>query len=215
MVTVSIPDSVRIIGEDAFIGYYSLDKIIINDASLLKNAGLYDNLAIIVKTEVQQTFTMDKLELTIKRIAAKADYTIGHLYVNGKHFCDTLENTDRGLDQAMPLDELRMRKVNGKTAIPKGTYRITMSHKSPKFSKIDYYKVFCGGYMPRLLNIPGFEGVLIHRGNREEATEGCLLVGDNTSKGGLSHSKDRWEQLMKDFLLPAKEKGIPITITIE
>lgn len=213
LVNISIPASVREIGEDAFSGCYSLDKIIIDDASLLINAGLYDNLAIIEKPERKQSFdTTDKLELVIKRIAAKADYTIGHLYVNGKHFCDTLENTDRGLDQAMPLDELRMRKVNGKTAIPKGTYRITMSHKSPKFSKIDYYKVFCGGYMPRLLNVPGFEGVLIHRGNREEATEGCLLVGDNTSKGGLSHSKDRWEQLMKDFLLPAKEKGIPITM---
>ena len=212
---VVIPNTVTDIGKGAFEGCYSLDKIFINNASLLEDAGLYNNLAIIVNPEVQQTFTMDKLELTIKRIAAKADYTIGHLYVNGKQFCDTLENTDRGLDQAMPMDELRMRKVNGKTAIPKGTYRITMSHKSPKFSKIDYYRVFCGGYMPRLLNVPGFEGILIHRGNREEATEGCLLVGDNTSKGGLSHSKDRWEQLMKVFLLPAKEKGIPITITIE
>ena len=157
---------------------------------------------------------MKKLELVLARIAKKANYTIGRLYVNGKYFCDTLENTDRGLNKKMSLRELRARKVFGKTAIPTGTYKITMSHKSPKFSKIDYYNDFCGGYMPRLLQVVGFEGVLIHCGNNERATEGCLLVGDNTCKGGLSHSRDRWEQLMRQYLIPAKEQGIPITISI-
>lgn len=158
---------------------------------------------------------MEKLELVLKRTAAKEGYTIGKLYVNGEPFSVTLEDTDRGLDQSMPLEELSAKKEPGKTAIPTGTYRITMGRKSPKFSKIDYYKDFCGSYMPRLLGIPGFDGVLIHRGNREDNTEGCLLVGDNTSKGGLSNSKDRWEQLMRLYLLPAKEKGIPITIEIK
>lgn len=159
-------------------------------------------------------YTMEKLELKLKRVAARDDYTIGRLYVDGKYFCDTLERTDRGLDQKMPLDELLEIKVHGKTAIPTGTYRITMNHKSPKFSKIDYYRNFCGGYMPRLRNVPGFEGVLIHRGNSENATEGCLLVGDNTSKGRLSNSKTEWEKLMREHLLPAKENGTPIIITI-
>lgn len=157
---------------------------------------------------------MEHLELVIKRIVAKADYTIGHLYVNGRLFCDTLENTDRGLDQKMPLEELLNRKVVGLTAIPTGIYRVTMNRKSPKFSKIVYYREFCGGYMPRLLQVPGFEGVLIHRGNSEEATEGCLLVGDNTSKGGLSNSKARWEGLMKKFLIPTKVNDISITIKV-
>ena len=157
---------------------------------------------------------MEKLELELRRIAAKADYTIGHLYINGRRICDTLENTDRGLDQSMPLDELQRRKVYGKTAIPTGTYQITMNHRSPKFAKIPYYKEFCGGYMPRLLRVPAFEGILIHRGNWETATEGCLLVGDNTSPGGLAQSKIRWEHLMTEYLLPAKAQGIPITIRI-
>ncbi|MCR4959520.1 MAG: DUF5675 family protein [Prevotella sp.] len=208
---ISIPDSVRSIGKNAFMSCYSLDKVVINDASLLEDAGL-DVFNAIVSPQKSST---DKLELEIKRIAAKPDYTIGHLYVNGQHFCDTLENTDRGLEQTMSLGELLKKKVPGKTAIPKGTYQITMNHKSPKFSKMDYYRDFCGGYMPRLLRVPGFEGVLIHRGNREDATEGCLLVGDNTSKGGLSNSKKQWERLMREYLLPAKEQGIPITIAID
>lgn len=157
---------------------------------------------------------MKKLELVIKRVAAKPSYTIGHLYVNGTLFCDTLEDTDRELYQSMPLKNLKEIKVAGKTAIPYGSYRVTLDQKSPKFSKIDYYKNFCDGYMPRLLRVPGFEGILIHRGNDEEATEGCLLVGENTSKGRLSNSKGKWEKLMKEHLVPAKEKKIPILITI-
>ena len=157
---------------------------------------------------------MKKLELVIKRFAAKPSYTIGHLYVNGTLFCDTLEDTDRELYQSMPLKDLKEIKEDGKTAIPYGTYLITMNQKSPKFSKIDYYKDFCDGYMPRLLRVPGFEGILIHRGNDEGDTQGCLLVGDNTSKGRLSNSKGQWEKLMKEYLLPAKEQEIPILITV-
>ena len=157
---------------------------------------------------------MEKLELILKRIAAKPTYTIGHLYVDGKYFCDTLENPDRGLDSSMTSDEVREVKKIGKAAIPTGTYTVTMNQKSPKFSKNDYYREFCDGYMPRLLRVPGFNGILIHRGNRKDATEGCLLVGENTSKGGLSNSKGQWEKLMKEYLLPAKEQGIPIVIKI-
>ena len=158
---------------------------------------------------------MDKIELILKRNYLKENHTIGRLYVNGIPFCDTLEDTDRGLSQEMPLEELKQKKIYGKTAIPKGTYKITMNQQSPKFSTIKYYKNFCNGYMPRLIDVPCFEGVLIHRGNCADATEGCILVGDNISKGGLACSKDRWEQLMRLHLLPAKEKGIPITIEIK
>lgn len=68
--------------------------------------------------------------------------------------------------------------------------------------------------MPRLLQVLGFEGVLIRRGNCEDAPEGYLLVGDNTSKGGLSNSKVRWEGLKEKYLIPAKENKIPITIKV-
>lgn len=157
---------------------------------------------------------MKKLELVVKRIATNPDYTIGELYVNGTKLCDTMEAPDRELYQSMPLNDLKETKVDGKTAIPYGTYKLTMEHKSPKFSKVDYYKDFCDGYVPRLLRIPGFEGILILRGNSKEDAKGSLIVGENTSPGGLANSKGQWENLMKEYLLPAKEKKLPILITI-
>ena len=157
---------------------------------------------------------MDKLELVVKRIAAKPEYTIGRLYVNGVFFCNTLEDTDRKLSDTMTKDEIQKLKVYGKTAIPTGTYRVTMKRKSPKFSPKEYYMKVCEGYMPRLLNVPGFEGILIHPGINAEQTEGCILVGDNLWRGLLSRSKTQWEKLMKYHLLPAKEQDIPIYITI-
>lgn len=157
---------------------------------------------------------MEKLELVLKRIAAKDNYTIGRLYVNGKFFCNTLEDIDRKLTDKMPEEEIKQIKVYGKTAIPTGTYRITMKRKSPKFSRFPYYLMVCCGYMPRLLRVPGFEGVLIHPGKDENDTEGCILVGFNIRKGCLSNSKTVWKKLMEKYFLPAKEKDNPITITI-
>ena len=157
---------------------------------------------------------MKKLELVVKRIATNPDYTIGQLYVNGIQLCDTMEAPDRELYQSMPLKDLQDAKVEGKTAIPYGTYKVTMDHKSPKFSKEDYYSDFCDGYVPRLLRVPGFDGILILRGNSKDQAKGSLLVGENTSPGGLSNSKGQWEKLMKEHLIPAKEQKIPILLTV-
>jgi hypothetical protein len=73
-----------------------------------------------------------------------ATYCIGHLYVDGKYVCDTIEDTDRGLDKNMPLAELQRRKVKSQTAIPTGTYKVTLGVVSPKFSLKPYYMRFCG-----------------------------------------------------------------------
>lgn len=157
---------------------------------------------------------MKKLELVVKRIATNADYTIGELYVNGTKLCDTMEAPDRELYQSMPLQDLKAAKVDGKTAIPYGTYMVTMEHQSPRFSKVEYYKDFCDGFVPRLLRVPGFEGILILRGNGKDEAKGSIIVGENTSQGGLANSKVYWEKLMKEHLIPAKEQKIPILITV-
>ena len=105
------------------------------------------------------------MELTLKRIALKEEYTIGKLYVNGVYECDTLEDKVRDLTKE--------KKVYGKTAIPSGRYEVTLGIQSPRFRTKTAYQ-FCAGYLPRLLNVPNFDGVLIHIGNKPQDSEGRI-----------------------------------------
>lgn len=152
------------------------------------------------------------MKLELKRIAKKDKYTIGHLYIENKYFCDTLEDPDRGITSTMNLTEIKSKKIKGDTAIPTGTYKITLDVVSPKysnFSKYPYVK-FCGGKMPRLLNIPGYEGVLIHAGNTQKDTEGCLLVGLNKVVGKVINSQVTWKKLYE--ILQKDKNNLSITI---
>ena len=154
------------------------------------------------------------MELKVKRKAFEKDYTIGKLYIDGVAFCDTLEDCDRGLTQDMPLEEIKAKKVYGKTAIPTGTYEIDMNTISPKFQARSWAKPY-GGKLPRLLNVPGYEGVLLHPGSYSSDTSGCLLVGKNSIKGMVTDSTRTFHTLMSKYLLPAKVRGEKITISIE
>lgn len=141
-----------------------------------------------------------KMKLVVERKWRKDDYTIGILYVNGVRLCNTLE------------DAVRPDKIYGKTAIPKGTYRVLMNVKSPKFDGRPWTIPY-GGIVPRLRNVPNFQGVLIHVGNTAADTDGCILVGDNTEKGRLTNSTNRYFKLM-GMLLGAALSGEAIDITI-
>lgn len=149
------------------------------------------------------------MELLLNRIARKETYTIGRLYVDGVRFCDTLEDTDRGLKQTMDLAVLRAKKRRGITAIPAGRYKVTLSAKSPKFSQKKAYD-FCKGYLPRLINVPAYDGVLIHIGNYPKDTEGCILVGKNSKVGAVLESTTTFK-LLYEKLKSAKD-DIYITI---
>ena len=127
------------------------------------------------------------MELKLTRIARRDTYTIGKLYIDSVYFCDTLEDRDRGLKQSLPASVNRAKKVAGATAIPTGKYQVTLKMQSPKFKKKKQYE-FCNGYLPRLINVPAFEGVLIHIGNTANQTEGCILVGRNTKVGKVLES---------------------------
>lgn len=127
-----------------------------------------------------------KMEL-IRRYCGNG-YTIGSLLVDGVKFCDTLEDTDRGLKSSMTLQEIKANKVKGKTAIPTGIYHVDMSTVSPRLKNKSYAKPY-GGRVPRLQGVKGFDGVLIHPGNTADDTEGCILVGRNTEVGKLTDSK--------------------------
>ena len=153
------------------------------------------------------------MEIRLRRIARREAYTIGRLYVDGAYVCDTIEDRDRGLRQDMAPSVIRATKRKGITAIPSGRYRVTLDVRSTKFSMKKYEKTygFCGGYLPRLINVPGFEGVLIHVGNTAKDTEGCLLVGRNTKVGKVLESRVTFVRLY-GILKEAKDS---IYITIE
>ena len=131
------------------------------------------------------------MNLELKRIFKGKDYTIGRLFIDGKYFCDTLEDPVRQLDSIKD-------KIYSKTAIPTGKYKVSMSIVSPKYSIRKSYN-WCGGRLPRLLDVPFFEGVLIHSGNTPDHTAGCILVGENKIKGQVINSmntlKNLWVKL--------------------
>ena len=117
------------------------------------------------------------MKLALNRIALRQTYTIGKLYIDGKYFCDTLEDTVRDTNKSGKFDNGE-KKVKGKTAIPYGTYEIKWTY-SPRFKK----------YTPQLMNVPSFEGIRIHSGNSSTDTEGCLLLGENKKVGMVLNSR--------------------------
>ena len=139
------------------------------------------------------------MELKLIRSFKKSTYTIGKLYIDNKYFCDTLEDVDRNINNKMSIQSILKIKVDHKTAIPTGIYKINMDTKSPRFSNRSWaipYK----GIVPKILNIPGFDGVLIHPGNNADDTSGCILVGQNKIKGKVVNSVSTFDKLMNELL---------------
>ena len=153
------------------------------------------------------------MKLKVERRWPKATYTIGRLYIDGIYYCNTLEDRDRGLKQTDPPTYISSRKVAGETAIPKGTYGVAMNVTSPKYAGVAWYYNFCRGKMPRLLAVPGFDGILIHPGTSALDTRGCILVGKNTKVGKLTESKACFQQIYK-LMKAAADRGETISIEI-
>ena len=155
------------------------------------------------------------MELTLKRIALRSEYTIGKLYVDGEYVADTIEDTVRDLDKDGKFANGEV-KIPGKTAIPYGRYEVTMKVRSPKYSNFTKYswaKKY-DGYLPRLLNVYQFDGVLMHVGNSALDSEGCIIVGENKVVGKVINSVNTFRRLMDDYLVPAKKRNENIVITI-
>ena len=138
------------------------------------------------------------MKLELKRIALKQNYTIGKLYINGRYFCDTIEDTVRDINKNGVFDGAE-KKVMHETAIPYGTYKVIVN-MSPNKKRM----------LPRLLDVPHFEGILIHRGNTEKDSSGCIIVGENKAVGKVLNST-KYELELVDLL--KNEKNITIKIT--
>ncbi len=153
------------------------------------------------------------MKLRIERKWPKPTYTIGRLYIDGIYYCNTLEDRDRGLVQTQSREYIHAHKVHGETAIPKGIYGVTLNVTSPKYAAVSWYWQLCRGKMPRLVNVPGFDGILVHPGNTALDSSGCILVGKNTKVGQLTESKATFKTIYK-ILKAAADRGEEITIEI-
>lgn len=154
------------------------------------------------------------MKLMTDRAWKKDTYTIGRFFIDGKRFYETLEDKDRGLKQTDTLFHIEMVKVPGETAIPSGTYEVRIDIVSPKYKAVKWYDDLCGGRMPRIMNVPGFDGILIHPLTSALDSRGCIGVGRNTVKGKLTSSRDTFKALYKK-MEEAVERGEKITIEIK
>ena len=103
--------------------------------------------------------------ITVNRFVSDEDTTISQIFVRGKFICFGLE------------DEFRLEKLVGETRIPAGTYRLGIRRHGGMDSRYKKrFGIFHRG-MIEILNVPGFTDILIHCGNYDKDTAGCLLVG--------------------------------------
>lgn len=139
--------------------------------------------------------------ILLKRHDRQAGHSIG-TFEYGGHSLFSLEDTDRGLKQDMPIQGIKEIKVPGKTAIPYGRYEIIINF-SNRFQKP----------LPLLLNVPGFEGIRIHSGNTHEDTEGCILLGATRNSTMVLNSKIAMSQFLPWLEQTLKTEKVYINIS--
>ena len=149
------------------------------------------------------------MRLQVLRFSSQADCTHGLLFeLNDikKHFlCYTLE------------DEARVLKVKGETRIPAGIYKIELRKEGGFHNR--YSKKYPGIHrgMLHVTDVPGFEYILIHTGNTDEHTAGCLIVGDSQennliySDGFVGKSVNAYKRIYPS-IAKAIEQGEEVTI---
>lgn len=143
------------------------------------------------------------MKLLLKRKFKGETYTVGDLFIDGEFFCNTIEDRVRILPLLCPDTPQGIpcrckEKVYAETAIPYGTYKVTMQ-QSPKFKRV----------LPYLHDVPHFLGILIHSGTTEADSAGCIIVGKNTIKGKVTESRATSDRLNE---ILSKEKNITIEI---
>lgn len=154
-----------------------------------------------------------QMELTIERKYFKHTYCIGRLSVEGIELCDTLEDKDRDLTREMGSAKVYLKKVYGSTAIPTGRYEVRLTY-SPKYAARPWAAKY-KGFIPEIMDVPGFSNVRLHVGNSSADTSGCPLVGENRVVGRLVNSTQAFYDLMDYYLMPAHQAGQKIYLTIK
>ena len=147
----------------------------------------------------------DVMKLDVVRFQMGADATNGLVFIDGKFECYSLE------------DEYREVKVMHETCIPEGEYDIIYRKVGGFHTK---YSARYGAEHKGMLwlqDVPGFTYILIHSGNTDQHTSGCLIVGetqtdlDRTKDGFIGNSGDAYKKLYKK-VSSALDKGEKVTI---
>jgi len=149
------------------------------------------------------------MKLEVLRISSQSDSTNGILFdtTKGRKFLAyTLE------------DEYRETKVKGETRIPAGTYKIKLRKEGGFHGRYTtkYGSMHKG--MLHVQDVPGFDYILIHTGNTDEHTDGCLLVGNTqtenigTKDGFIGASGDAYKRIYPP-IAKALEDGDEVEIT--
>lgn len=149
------------------------------------------------------------MEVKLTRYNSAKDHTNGMLHIDGVFQCYTLE------------DEHRDEKKHSETRIPDGTYELQLRD----FGGFDarYRKVFGNEWhkgMIWLRDVPNFEYILIHIGNTDEDTAGCILVGtsNNAGENFIGNSKTAYKQiypLIRDAIIAHRNSYMRVFLTIE
>lgn len=146
------------------------------------------------------------MKLTVVRTQMGTDATNGILLIDGVFECYTLE------------DQYQAVKVMHETCIPEGTYDINFRTVGGFHSK--YAERYGNAHygMLHLQDVPNFTYILIHAGNTDEHTSGCLIVGetqqdlDISDDGFIGHSGKAYSKMYNKV---AKELLLGGEVTIE
>ena len=148
------------------------------------------------------------MKLTVVRTQFGTDATNGILLIDGIFECFTLE------------DQYQAVKVMHETCIPEGTYDIKFRKTGGFHAK--YSQKYGNSHygMLHILDVPNFTYILIHAGNTDESTSGCLLVGetqqdlDRSKDGFIGHSVTAYKKMyakVANQLLQGKKVTIEYT----
>jgi len=142
------------------------------------------------------------MELKVLRYNSQEDYTDGLLFIDDSFECYTIE------------DEGRTVKVYGETRIPDGRYKIQLRNEGGFHKKyLEKFGVDLHKGMLWVKDVPNFEHILIHIGNSDNDTAGCLLVGStaNKDKGFIGGSTAAYKSMyvkVRDAILRGEEVTI-------
>ena len=149
------------------------------------------------------------MKLEVIRFSSEKDSTSGLLFdVTGKRrfLCYTLE------------DQYQTKKVMQETRIPAGEYEIKFRKEGGFHKRYTERDPDIHRGMLHVTNVPNFKWILIHTGNTDEHTAGCLLLGDTQennqikTNGFIGKSSQAYVRVY-DYIAKALDMGEKVTIT--